>query len=65
MGTGRIGGQTSIRTAKDAGVTFRLKKAERKRLAKARREFLALRQVKTLRGDVSMTPRLVKKNNGV
>lgn len=61
MGTGRIGGQTSIRTAKDAGVTFRLKKSERKRLAKARRDYFALTQVKTLRGEVNTTPRLVKK----
>ncbi len=61
MSTGRIGGQTSIRTAKDAGVCFRLKKAERKKLAKARRDFLALRQVMTLRGEISTSPRLVKR----
>ena len=61
MGTGRVGGQTSIRTAKEAGVCFRLKKTERKRLAAARREFLALRQVNTLRGEISLSPRLVKR----
>lgn len=59
--TGRIGGQTSIRTAKDAGVSFRLKKGERRKLAKARREFRALALVQTLRGERDMTPRLVKR----
>lgn len=61
MGTGRVGGHTSLRTAVEAGVCFRLKKAERKQLAKARREFLALRQVITLRGGRDMSPRLVKR----
>lgn len=61
VGTGRIGASTNLRTAKDAGVTFRLKKAERKKLAKAQRDFVALKHVQTLRGERDMTPRLVKR----
>jgi hypothetical protein len=61
VSTGRVGGQTSFRTAKDAGVTFKLNKKERRRLAQARRVFEALRNVKTLTGERDMTPRLVKR----
>lgn len=60
MGSGRVGAQTSIRTAKDAGVSFRVGKKERKRLAQAKREHAALRQVTVLRGVRDMRPRLVK-----
>lgn len=60
MGTGRIGGSTSLRTAKDAGVTFRVSVKERRRLAAARRERKKLEAVATLRGERDMTPRLVK-----
>jgi hypothetical protein len=60
VGTGRIGAQTSIRTAKDAGVSFRLSKKERRRLADARRENAKLKKIATLRGDRDMRPRLVK-----
>jgi hypothetical protein len=57
---GRIGGQTSMRTAKDAGVSFRISKKERRRLAEARREHRKLAAVQTLRGERDMTPRLVR-----
>jgi hypothetical protein len=60
MGTGRVGAQTSFRTAKDAGVSFRLNKRERRRLAEAKRENAKLKSVVTLRGERDMTPRLVK-----
>lgn len=60
MGSGRIGGQTSFRTAKDAGVTFRVNKRDRKRLAEAKRALDALRTIQTLRGARDMRPRLVK-----
>lgn len=60
MGTGRVGGHTALRSAVDAGVCFRLKKAERKRLAAARRENAKLLAVQTLRGERDMRPRLVK-----
>jgi hypothetical protein len=60
MGSGKIGGPTNLRTAKDAGVSFRLSKRERRRLAAARREHRALKKVVTLRGERDMTPRLVK-----
>ena len=60
MSGGKIGGSMKARSAKDAGVTFRLSKKERKRIAKARREFRALAAVQTLRGERDMRPRLVK-----
>lgn len=60
MGTGRLGGSTNLRSAKDAGVTFRISKRERRRLAQARRENAKLKSVMTLRGERDMTPRLVK-----
>lgn len=60
MGTGRIGGQTSLRTAIDAGVSFRVKKRDRQWLAEQRRDRKKLEAVQTLRGYRDMTPRLVK-----
>lgn len=60
VGTGRIGGSMRLSSAKDAGVTFRLSKKERRRLAEARRENAKLKSVQTLRGERDMTPRLVK-----
>jgi hypothetical protein len=60
VSTGRIGAQTSIRTARDAGVSFRISKKERKRLAEARRAHQKLSAVQTLRGERDMRPRLVK-----
>jgi hypothetical protein len=62
MGTGRIGGSTQMVTAKDAGVSFRLSKKERKRLADAKRAHQALLAVRTLRGEIDRMPRLVKRN---
>jgi hypothetical protein len=61
VSTGKIGAQTSIRTARDAGVSFKLHPKERKRLAKARRDFKKLASVQTLRGERDMSPRLVKR----
>ena len=61
MGTGRIGGSTQLMNAKDAGVSFRISKKERRRLAAARREFHKLSKVQTLRGERDMSPRLVKR----
>ena len=61
VGTGRIGGSMQLMSAKDAGVTFRLNKKERRRLAEARREHRKLASVQTLRGERDMTPRLVKR----
>jgi hypothetical protein len=61
VGTGRIGGSMRMSSAADAGVSFRVSRKERRRLAKARREFQKLTQVQTLRGERDMTPRLVKR----
>ena len=61
VGTGRIGGSTQLMNAKDAGVSFRLSKKERRRLADAKRENAKLKSVQTLRGERDMTPRLVKR----
>lgn len=61
MSSGKIGGSMRMSSAKDAGVTFKLKKAERRKLAKARRDFHALSRVQTLRGERDMSPRLVKR----
>jgi hypothetical protein len=60
MGSGKVGGSTQLMNAKDAGVSFRLSKRERKRLAEARRLHRALKSVATLRGERDMTPRLVR-----
>ena len=61
MGSGKIGGSTRMVTAKDAGVSFRVSKKERRRLAEARREHRKLAAVQTLRGERDMSPRLVKR----
>ena len=63
MSSGKIGGSTRMVTAKDAGVSFRISKKERRRLAAARRECHKLSKVQTLRGERDMTPRLIKKEN--
>lgn len=51
----------NLRSAKDAGVSFKVTPKERRRLAAARKAHRALKNVTTLRGERDMTPRLVKR----